>query len=76
MRRASVVFSGGSARARSLKTSTSWPPGAEQQHRAELRIEAAAEDELVAVELDHRLDGDALEVLGAGLLASPRSRSR
>ena len=42
--------------------------GAEQQHRAELRVEAAAEDQLVAVELDHRLHGDALEVLGAGLL--------
>ena len=63
MRRASVVLSGGSASARSLKTSTSWPPDAEQQHRAELRVDAAAEDQFVAVELDHRLHGDALEVL-------------
>ena len=37
--------------------------GAEEQDRAELRVEAAADDQLVAVELDHRLDGHALEVL-------------
>ena len=30
-----------------------------QEHRAELRIGAATEDELVAVMLDHRLDGHA-----------------
>ena len=42
-----------------------WPARAEQEHRAELRIGAATEDELVAVELDHRLDGHAQEVLGA-----------
>ena len=41
--------------------------GAEQQHRAELRIEAAADDQLVAIKLDHRLHGHALEMLGAGL---------
>ena len=39
--------------------------GAEQEHRAELRVEAAADDQLVAVELDHRLHGHALEMLGA-----------
>ncbi len=35
---------------------------AEQQHRAELWIEAAAKDQLVAIQADHRLDGDAKEV--------------
>ena len=45
---------------------------AEQQHRAELRIDAAAEDELVAVAVDHGLDGDALEVGGAVLLGDVR----
>ena len=39
----------------------------EQQHRPELRIRAAADDQLVAVPADHRLDRHALEVLGAGL---------
>ena len=48
------------------------PAGAEQQHRAELRVEAAADDQLVAVQLDHRLDGHAQEVLGAGPLAHRR----
>ena len=42
---------------------------AEQEHRAELRIGAATEDELVAVMLDHRLDGHAQKVLGADALA-------
>ena len=37
----------------------------EEEHRPELRIDAAADDELVAGALDHRLDRDALEVLGA-----------
>ena len=41
------------------------PARAEQEHRAELRIGAATDDELVVVELDHRLDGHAQEVLGA-----------
>ena len=42
---------------------------AEQQHRPELRVDAAAQDDLVAVgQLDHLLHGDALEVLGALLL--------
>ena len=45
------------------------PARAEQEHRAELRIGAATDDELVAVELDHRLDGHAQEVLGADALA-------
>ena len=46
-----------------------WSALAEQEHRAELRIGAATDDELVAVELDHRLDGHAQEVLGADALA-------
>ena len=45
---------------------------AEQQDRAELRVEAAADDQLVAGPVDHRLDRDALEVLGAGLLGDRR----
>ena len=32
---------------------------AEQQHRPELRVEAGADDDLVAFQLDHRLHGDA-----------------
>ena len=35
-------------------------------------IEAAADDDLVAVELDHRLDADSLEVLCAGALGDRR----
>ena len=46
--------------------------GAEQQDRPELRVDAAADDQLVAVELDHRLDGDALEMLRADFLADRR----
>jgi len=46
--------------------------GAEQEHRSELRIETAADDDLVAVELDHGLDADTLEVLGARALANRR----
>ena len=42
---------------------------AEQQHRPKLRVNAAAQDDLVAVgQLDHLLHRDALEVLGALLL--------
>ena len=67
MRRASVEFSGGSAKRAVLEDLDQLAAGAEQQHRAELRIEAAAEDQLVAVELDHGLHRDALEVLGASL---------
>ena len=42
--------------------------GAEQDDRPELRIEAAADDQLVAIELRHRLHGHALEVLRADFL--------
>ncbi len=42
--------------------------GSEQQHRAKLRIDAAADDDFVAIQLDHRLHGHALEVLRANLL--------
>src|SRR5947209_6725223 len=41
-------------------------PGAEQQHRAELRVDAAADDQLVAVGTDHRLDRHPREVFGPG----------
>src|SRR5215469_18976105 len=41
---------------------------AEQDYRPKLRIETAADDQLVAIELRHRLNGYALEVLGASLL--------
>src|ERR1017187_2630833 len=43
------------------------PAGAEQQHRTKLWIEAAAEDQFVSVEFDHRLHGHAKEMLGTGL---------
>ena len=49
--------------------------GTEEEHRSELGIEAAADDDLVAVELDHRLDADSLEVLGAGA-GAPKTRWR
>jgi len=39
--------------------------GAEQQHRAKLRVDAAAQNQLVAVGRNHRLDGTAEEVLRA-----------
>ena len=44
-------------------------PRAEQEDRAELRVEAAADDDLVAVAADHRLDGHALDVPGSDLPA-------
>ena len=47
----------------------------EQEDRAELRIRAAADDQLVAGPVDHRLDRDALEVLGADLLRHRRRGS-
>ena len=50
------------------------PAGAEQQHRAELRVDAAAEDQLVSFGRDHRLHADAGEMLRAGFLGSPTSR--
>ena len=43
------------------------PAAAEQEHGPELRVDGAAEDDLVPVEADHRLDRDAEEVPGAGL---------
>ena len=45
---------------------------AKKEHRPELGIKAAADDDLVAVELDHRLDADSLEVLRAGALRDRR----
>ena len=38
---------------------------AEQQHRAELRVDAAADDQFIALDLDHRLHGHAEKVLAA-----------
>jgi hypothetical protein len=70
MRRASVVLSGGRPSALVLEHFDELAAGAEQQHRAELRVNAAAEDDFVAVELDHLLHGDALEMLRAGLLGA------
>ncbi len=55
MRRASVALSGGKPSARSLKTSTNWPPAPNNKHRPELRVNAAADDQFVAVQFDHRL---------------------
>ena len=52
------------------------PARAEQEDRAELRVEHAADDELVAIELDHRLDGHAQEVLGAVAPVRRIARSR
>ena len=74
MRRASVVLSGGSDEGLVLEHLDELAAHAEQEHRPELRVNAAAEDDLVAVaQLDHLLDGDALEMLGALLLGDRRS---
>src|SRR5205823_14514657 len=40
------------------------PAGSEEQHGAELRIDAAADDQLVSAFAEHRLHGDAFEVGG------------
>ncbi len=45
---------------------------AEEQHRPELRVDRRADDQLVAGVVDHRLDGDALEVLLAARLGHRR----
>ena len=45
---------------------------AEEEHRAELRIDAASEDQLVAIAFDHGLDGHTPEVGGAVLLVDRR----
>src|SRR5918994_1466172 len=42
--------------------------GPEEQDGTELRVQAAADDQLVAVEADHPLDGGAAEVLGPVVL--------
>src|SRR5215204_2465534 len=42
--------------------------GPEEQDRTELRVQAAADDQLIAVETDHLLDGAAAEVLGPVVL--------
>ena len=49
MRRASVVLSGGKARARSLNTSTNWPPVPNSSTGPNCGVQAAAENHLVAV---------------------------
>ena len=43
------------------------PARAEQQHGSELRIDAAAHDQLVSIARDHGLNGDTLEMSGARL---------
>ena len=50
--------------------------GAEEEDRAELRIETAADDQLIAVQVDHGLDADAQEMFGAGTLATDVSMAR
>ena len=51
MRRASVVLSGGRPSARSLKTSTSWPPEPKSSTGPNCGSIDAADDQLVAVQL-------------------------
>ncbi len=46
------------------------PTCAEQDHGPKLRVNTAAEDQLVSLQLDHRLDGHALKTRGAGFLAN------
>src|SRR5262249_16299743 len=46
---------------------------AEKQHRAELRIDAAADYELISIEHNHRLDANPLKMLGASALANSGS---
>ena len=64
-----VVVSGGKAKALVLVDFHELAARTEEQHRAELWVEATAQDEFVAVERDHRLDGHPQEVLGTYLLA-------
>ena len=45
---------------------------AEKKYRAELGVEAAADDQLVTVERDHRLNAHPLEMLGTGVPADRR----
>ena len=45
------------------------PARAKQQHRPKLRIHAAAEDQLVAIQPHHGLHGHAHEILRTGFLA-------
>ena len=45
---------------------------AEEKNRAELGVEAAADDQLITVERDHRLNTDPLEMLGTGAAADRR----
>ena len=54
IRRARVRFSGGS-RARDLEDFDQLTARAEKQHRTKLRVDAAAENQFVAVARDHRL---------------------
>ena len=39
-----------------------------EEHRAELRVKAGADDQLIAIKLDHRLNGHSLEMFGTGSL--------
>ncbi len=69
MRRASVVLRGGRPSARSLEDLHEGAACAEEEDRPELGVLAAADDQLIAVELLHGLHGDALEVPCADALA-------
>ncbi len=73
IRRARVVFSGGRARDQSRKTFDVPSSRAEEKDRAELRVEAAADDQLIAVVPNHRLDDDPREAPGSA--APARSRT-
>ena len=66
------MFNGGRASAAVLEDFDELSAGAEEKDRAELRVEAAAEDQLVAVAADHRLDGHSQEMAGSGALAHRR----
>ncbi len=75
-RRASVVLSGGSDSARSLKTSTNCPPVPNSSTGPNCAVNAAAEDQLIALRQDHGLHGDAREMLGRRPFLPPRPESR
>ena len=47
-------------------------PRAEKKYRPELGVDAAADDQLVTVERDHRLNTDPLEMLRTGVPADRR----
>ena len=72
MRRASVVFSGGSARARSLKTSTMRPPAPNSSTGPNCGSMLLPRISSNPVQRDHRLHRDAEEVAFAGAISHRR----